>query len=213
MWKEMTVSVNPFVPPAPQTAPQEDDAAELDAGQMNGPASPAVAPEVQGEVVSWPQREVERRTGVFIAGLHGGAGASTLSQLLNLVDGYDAYDAGQGWPVAAGWTRPRAELNVIAVYRPTRAGIAAATHFARAWAASTLPDSRLLGIVAIDDGPKLLAAQKNAVKRIGHMTPHGWHIGWHEPWRISAPEPSDIPRSTRRTLRSIHTTIKKEGVQ
>ena len=53
MWKEMTVSVNPFVPAPQQTAPQEEDAdAELDAGQMNGPASPAVAPEVQGDVVS-----------------------------------------------------------------------------------------------------------------------------------------------------------------
>ena len=102
--------------------------------------------------------------------------------------GGEAVDAGQGWPVAGGWTRPRPELNVLAVCRNHRAGIEAGVEFAKQWASGSLKDSRLLGILIVDDGPKLLDAQKRATKKLGQMTPHGWHLPWIEEWRISSPD-------------------------
>lgn len=74
--------------------------------------------------------------------------------------------------------------------------------FAKHWASGALQNSRLLGIVIVDDGPRLLQAQKRATKRLAQMTPHGWHVPWIEEWRINPP-------STQRLPRRVHHIVKK----
>lgn len=212
---------NPYVPVEEPPAPPEinvRDAVFGDAEMLVGPSSPAAAPDVVGRIVNWPLVEVGAREGLVVTGLHGGAGTSTLVHLLNLAEimGDDAWrstDAGQGWPVSAGWTRPRPSLAVIAVYRPHHRGVSAATEFARAWASGGLADSKLLGIVAVDDGPRLLDTQRRAVRRIAQMTPRGWHIPWQEEWRVTAPAAGTLPRRIRKTLRSIRKATPTEGVK
>src|SRR5690625_2534079 len=213
------MSGNPFVPVEAPAPPEEVEIPDVVFGEqeiLDGPASPAVAPPVSGEVPSWPLVEMPTLPGLMVMGLHGGSGANLVSALLARTEQgeqlWSAYDVGTAWPVSEGWTRPRAPLNVLAVYRPHRAGVNAAERFARAWASDALPDSRLLGILAVDDGPKLLETQKSAIARIARMTPHGWHVPWQEEWRISEPDFGAIPRRIRKTLRSIRKTVKEEGV-
>lgn len=213
------MSVNPFVPVEEAAPPEElelPDTVFGDRAVLDGPSSPATAPPVAGDVVEWPLVEVATTSGLMVMGLHGGAGTSLIASLLTWTEQgetpWNAHDVGDAWPVAAGWTRPRPPLNVVAVYRPHRVGVEAAERFARTWAKNALPDSVLLGIVAVDDGPKLLDAQKQAVRRIARMTPHGWHVPWNEEWRVTSPNFETIPRRIRKTLRSIRKTVEQEGV-
>ena len=213
------MSVNPFVPVEEAAPPEEVELRDAVFGErtvLDGPPSPATAPPVAGEVVEWPLVEAATSSGLMVMGLHGGAGTSLVTSLLAHVEHaemrWEAHDVGTAWPVAGGWTRPRPPLNVVAVYRPHRTGVEAAERFARTWAKNALPDSQLLGIVAVDDGPKLLEAQKQAVRRIARMTPHGWHVPWNEEWRVAEPAFDAVPRRIRKTLRSIRKTVEEEGV-
>ncbi|WP_159796666.1 DUF6668 family protein [Puerhibacterium puerhi] len=147
----------------------------------------------------WPVAEVTSRPWVCVIGLHGGAGASTLARLL----GDGALDAGRAWPVAAGWERPLPSLAVVAVARTHHEGLAAAERFARLWAAGTLTGSHLLGLVLVDDGPRLLAAQKQTARRLARMTPHGWHLPWVERWRVEPADLSSSPLRTRQVVKNL----------
>jgi hypothetical protein len=146
------------------------------------------------------RREVAGTPTICVAGVHGGAGASTLTQLL----GPGAYDAGVTWPVAGGWARPLPALPVVLVARTHGAGLAAAERAARSWAAGELSDSRLLGLVLVDDAPRLTKTQKQSAKRVTLMTPHGWHIAWDPAWRECDVVSADsLPLRVRRTLEHI----------
>lgn len=214
------MSGNPFVPVEAPAAPAEPELPDVVFGSqevLEGPASPSVAPPVVGEVQSWPTVEAPAGHSLYVAGLHASAPSTTIARLLTgselADDAFSVYDAGEGWPVSAGWVRPRPPLNVVAVYRPHRAGVEAARSFARTWASAALADSHLLGIIAVDDGPSLLQAQRAAIRQIARMTPHGWHVPWVEEWRIEEPDFGAIPRRIRKTLRSIRRTTKDKGVQ
>jgi hypothetical protein len=136
---------------------------------------------------------------VCVAGVHGGAGASTLTALL----GEGAFDAGVCWPVAGGWVRPLPTLRVVLVARTHGAGLAAAELAARAWAAGELGESLLLGLVLVDDAPHLTKTQQAAARRLSLMTPAGWHISWQPRWREGLADLQDAPMRIRRTVADI----------
>ncbi|MCB7138246.1 DUF6668 family protein [Cellulosimicrobium marinum] len=196
---------NPFVAAAapPPAAVQEEAAGDPlwdDALSLTGPARPQSAPDVDvSDERPWPVVETGDRPALCVMGLHGGAGASTVTALL----GPDALDVGQHWPVASGWERPLPRLNVVAVARTHRAGLAAADRFAKLWAADTLPASRLVGLVLVDDGPRLTAAQRSAARRLGRMTPHGWHLPWMEAWRVEEARLSSSPLRVRQVIKNV----------
>ncbi|WP_181276465.1 DUF6668 family protein [Brevibacterium oceani] len=193
---------NPFIPQPAEAPPQEVDVADDLFGDritMSGPETPEAINATTPATEPWPRQEVTDWAPVVVMGLHGGAGTSTVASFF----GDQATDVGLGWPIAGGWTRPRPELNVVAVCRNHRAGIEAGMEFAKQWASGSLQDSRLLGIVIVDDGPKLLEAQKKATKRLGQMTPHGWHVPWIEEWRISPPDTQRLPRRIKQTVKKI----------
>ena len=203
--------VNPFVTPA--TPPQdpggevvEPDALWDDELSAQGPARPASAPQVDvADVEAWPVVDVMQRPVVCVMGLHGGAGATTVAELL----GPDAMDVGRAWPVAAGWERPLPVLPVVAVARLHRAGIAAAERLARLWAADTLTRSRLVGLVLIDDAPKLLQAQKESARRLARMTPHGWHLGWNDRWRVEPATLESAGLRARQVIKNVRAIVRQ----
>jgi hypothetical protein len=195
---------NPFIP-EPESAPETSETLAADpvlGGSLSlpGPASPDLAPPVDtsGDG-SWRTSETTARPSLCVMGVHGGAGATTIADLL----GSDALDVGTSWPLATGWERPLPELPVLAVARTHHRGLAEATRFARLWAGGQLPGSRLIGLVLIDDGPKLANEQRAAVSRLARMTPHGWHIPWVETWRLAPATQAASPLRVRRTLQQI----------
>lgn len=196
---------NPFIPrDAPQQVVEgaEPDPIWNDALSLSGPSSPAAAPHVDVTADEpWPTVGITDRPLVCVVGLHGGSGASLISGFL----GADAFDVGRSWPVFTGWDRPKSSLSVVVCARTHYQGIQAAARFARLWAADTLPASTLLGMVLIDDGPKLSQQQRVVVRRVGQMTPNGWHIPWQETWRLAQPSYDATPIRVRRIIQNIRT--------
>lgn len=191
---------NPLLPPEVAEAPEPPDIADEllgDTVEVIGPQAPLPVVNSPGNASPWPRVEVTEHRLVTVAGLHGGAGTSTVASLF----GTDAADAGQGWPVAAGWKRPLPTLQVVVVARTHYSGLEAADAFLRQWTAGELPESRLLGLVLVDDAPRLLSSQAQEAKRLLKLSPRGAHIPWIEQWRVQPPEPDGLPRRLKRIVR------------
>lgn len=196
---------NPFIVASESPGQEVPDIADDLLGEdivYRGPQSPdEVTVEPQTDSEPWPQTTVTDFRQVTVCGLHGGAGASTVASLF----GDNAVDAGTGWPVAGGWTRPLPTLRVLAVARTHYAGLAAAEAFTHQWAAGLLPSSTLLGLVLVDDGPTLTDGQKKAVKRLLRKVPRGAHLPWIEAWRHLPPDPERLPRRLAKIMHAYRT--------
>lgn len=157
------------------------------------PIGPEDAPERPWTFVQMSEVPASR---IVVMGLHGGAGASTVAELL----GEDAGESGQAWPIP-----PEGEtLGVLAVCRSHWRGLQAADIFTRQWAAELLEGSTLLGLVIVDDGPQLADGQKRTVRRLLKRTPKGVHIPWVEAWRHASPSQGRIPARINRITRALH---------
>lgn len=190
--------------PVVETAAEsvERDPLWKDAVLLDGPAhAGSFAGSIATDDPDVPLLELVTRPSVCVMGLHGGAGASTLTRLL----GGGALDTELRWPVYAGWARPRPSVPVIAVARTHYVGLEAVSRFARLWAGNRLPDSRLIALVLIDDGPKLLKDQQLAVRRAAAMLPKNGHIVWQESWRLSSPSLQAAPPRVRRLITQLQT--------
>lgn len=135
---------------------------------------------------------------LFVVGVHGGAGESTLSGLV-----MGAKGTGHRWP-ATDHTPA-----VLLCARTSYAGLSAAQRAARAWAAGQTPSLRLLGIVFIADAPgKLPRPLAEFRQLIAGGVPHHWLLDWHEPFRLGDGA-SPAPRSFRRSLAEINTLVER----
>jgi len=136
---------------------------------------------------------------VQVVGLHGGAGVSTVSRLLG---GQHATDAGVKVPMGGRHV-------VLLVARTHAAGLAAVRRAGQAWAAHLLDDVELLGLVLVDDGPRMSREQQRQVKGLLAVFPATWRVGWHEPWRVvTDPATDELPARIRRTV----TEIRDRGI-
>lgn len=190
--------VNPFLPvdppaaPAPEAIPTDpllgDELAATGPSRPLGIDAPAGASLTRAFVESDPRTQ--------LVGLHGGAGTTTLARLL----GSDLV-ADAGTKVPMGGT-PR----VLFVARTHATGLAAVQQAAQVWAAEQLLDVQVLGLVLVDDGPRIGKEQLTACRQVMRILPRTWRIGWVEPWRTqTTPDPADAPRRTRATLRQLRT--------
>lgn len=195
---------NPLVSEPAPSLPETPDITDELMGEVDGfegPPAPLAGPQTPPVGDRWPQTHVAQHRLLTVVGLHGGAGTSTVAGFF----GEDAVDAGQGWPVASGWQRPLPELSVVAVARSHGTGLAAADEFTRQWAAGALDESRLLGLVIVDDGPRLLDAQSREIKRLLRAVPFGAHLPWNEQWRLQGPDADALPRRVKRICRRFRT--------
>lgn len=201
---------NPLTP-APdeivQETPEMRDDVLGDTVIVSGPDKPLPSVSAPTDMVRWPRIEVSDHRLLTVAGLHGGAGTSTVAAML----GDDATDAGTGWPIAAGWVRPLPTLGVVMVARTHQVGLAAAEDFTQQWLAGELTDSRLLGLVLVDDAPRLMEQQRRAVKRLLQKVPTGAHVPWVENWRIQRPDFSNPPKRLQKIIRTFHTKAEEEN--
>lgn len=166
----------------------------------HGPTDPSALPisaeDIQGPTWTFGPIPADCVTRVMVMGLHGGAGATTLAELL----GESVTDHGTTWPVADDG-KP---VGVIAVCRSHWRGLDAADRFTQQWAAELLTGSTLLGLVIVDDGPSLSDGQQKAMKRLLKRTPRGFHIPWVEAWRHTSPVQGRTPARTTRIIRALH---------
>lgn len=197
---------NPFLPPPVEVAPTEvvePDPVLGDDVEVTGPSSPVHSPRAGERALAVGENDAPVNVplgGVAVVGLHGGAGVSTLSALL----GGDVIDAGTQLPAGNPYVpgRPR----VLLVSRTHSRGLSAAEEVTTAWSHRELPDLDVIGLVLVDDGPKLAPVTRQAVSRLLRMTPHGWHIPWVEAWRTaSTPSPSGVRMP--RTIKSIQRAV------
>lgn len=174
---------------------------------IQGPPEPLVTVPSPVGVTPWPRVAVQDHRLITVAGLHGGAGTSTVAAML----GERATDAGTGWPVASGWIRPLPTLRVVVVARTHQVGLEAAENFTQQWLAGDLTDSRLLGLVLVDDAPRLLEEQQRAVKRLLRKVPTGAHVPWVESWRVRPPDFTKPPRRLQKIIRTFHNQAEEDN--
>lgn len=205
---------NPFLPPPVEEQPEEileGDSVVGDVVAVEGPTSPIHAPREANPRLDILTEEAPTVASAFgtatLVGLHGGAGVSTMAHLL----GERGQDGGTRLPVANPYVpAPR----VVLVARTHLRGLEKAEQVATAWSHHELDEIDLLGLVLVDDGPKLGTAARAQAARLLRMTPHGWHVPWVEAWRTSVtPSVTGIrlPRVVKSIRRVIETAESKKG--
>lgn len=197
---------NPFAP-SRQKMTQESapDVTDELMGQhlvVTGPTTPGLSPTLEAPVSPWPSTAVGPCEGIAVMGLHGGAGATTVTALL----GESASEVGQAWPISQNaWTGNAWPIPVIAVARTDHTGLAAADRFIRSWANGQLTGSKLSALVFIEAGPRTSDARKKATKRLLRMVPRGTHIPWMDSWLEALPDPARLPGRIKRIIKLLNT--------
>lgn len=195
----MTLGINPWIPALTQdsVASAPPDAVERERILTTGAVhpQPGIPPvEANLNLRTWRTDLAP----VFVVGVHGGAGESTLTRLV-----LGAKATAHRWPATD------ATPAVLMCARTSYAGLLAAQRAARAWAAGQTPSLRLLGIVFIADAPgKLPRPLAEFRQLIAGGVPHHWFLDWHEPFRLGdAAAPA--PHSFRRSLAEINTLVER----
>lgn len=195
---------NPFLPPAVEAAPAETVEPDVVLGdeiEVKGPSSPVHAPRPDHPEPSALLREDHSvpAGAVSLVGLHGGAGVSTLAGLV----GEDVADGGARLPQPNPYLPPP---RVVLVARTHARGLEAAERITTAWSHHEVEGVDVLGLVLVDDGPRIAPATRQTVSRLLRMTPRGWHIPWVEAWRTeSSPSLSGV--RLPRTIKSIRRAV------
>jgi len=165
------------------------------------PAAPQSGVSLPRETDRLPRRvlttQLEQQTRLWWIGVHGGAGESTLEQLL---EGSRA--ACHAWPIDArpGAIAPR----VMLVARTNARGLRAAQLAATEWASGDVP-VHLEGLVLLADAPgRLPKPLRQFVRLVAGGVPRVWELPWVEAWRVGEPVSEDTaPRSLTHLLEQL----------
>lgn len=162
------------------------------------PRAPATGPTAPQQGVTTPERadQLPVRDQPFTArlwvlGVHGGAGESTLAALED------------GWrPADHAWPRTRLRASVLLVARSSAHGLVAAQTAARQWAAGQVAFVDVVGLAVLADAPgRLPRPLRDLAQVVGGGVPRVWHLPWIEAWRLGEHlASSSLPRQVRRLL-------------
>ncbi|HET9654480.1 MAG TPA: DUF6668 family protein [Kineosporiaceae bacterium] len=212
MWRRSQLpEPHPFLRSLHGDSPEPVPAADDDSSWVTGAQIPIGLPVGPGEGL--PRRqlgEAVQTAFLWVVGTHGGAGATTVTSLLQELAGDSRLRIAHGvqespgqWPCGPG---ANLAATTLLVARTHGRGLAAATSAARQWASGALSGIKLVGLVLVHDGPRLSREQRAEVQRVSALTPRCWQVGWQEPWRgLVAPALTDTPRDVRRALASVIT--------
>ncbi len=116
--------------------------------------------------------------GVWWVGAHGGAGESTLEQLLK-----GSRAAGHAWPISPH----AAAARVVLLARTNAHGLRAAQLAAIEWASGEIP-IQLEGLALIADAPgRLPRPLRDFAQLVSGGVPVTWRLPWVEAWRTGEP--------------------------
>jgi len=133
--------------------------------------------------LGFPRRSIDvpRETvRLWWLGVHGGAGETTLAQLLE-----GSWETGHAWPQTD--TNATEPPDVILVARTNARGLRAAQLAAIEWASGSVP-VHLHGLVLIADAPgRLPKPLKDFALVVAGGVPRVWRLPWVEAWRLGEP--------------------------
>lgn len=169
----------------------------------------APVPEVKPEPVWAPQAGVkpgdqclgfrlfeEKTDRLCVVGAHGGAGTSTVADLI------DGVDCKTFWPV----TNDLTPHECVVVARTDWAGLHAAKAVARQWASGCVPAVELRGLILVPDRPgRLPRPLVDLAEHVAGGYATVWHMGWLSELRLGG-QPTKLPRETARWIN----TLRKE---
>ncbi|WP_454778732.1 DUF6668 family protein [Georgenia muralis] len=135
-------------------------------------------------------------------GTHGGAGESTLAEL---VPEWRAAD--HAWPLVVN---SATAAPAVLVARSTVRGLRAAQLAATQWASGIVPHATVLGLVVIADTPgRTPRAIRDLIKVIGGGVPRVWHLPWVESWRLGEDVSLDTaPREVRQVVSDLRALLR-----
>lgn len=202
------MATNPFTQrSAVEDAPTEEQpAVEIDAVlgdqvETSGPKQPLARHSDAEPAPLLPLGNSDGTGALRVVTTHGGAGGSTLTQLLGTAL---ADDMGTLWPQPHPWVPESAGGRVLLVARAHRNGLLALREVLTAWHAGAYATGLpLAGVCVIDDGPRLTKAQVAEIRSLTAMSPHGWHLPWQESLRTTAPADAALSARTKWTLNRV----------
>lgn len=158
----------------------------------------------------FPVRVVPAATAgvVWWVGAHGGAGESTLEQLLE-----GSCAAGHAWPMHAS-SGDVSPCRAVVVARTNAGGLRAAQRVIAEWASGQVRVD-FIGLVLVADAPgRLPRPLRDFVELLTGGVPAIWRVPWVEAWRIShTVSAQTVPRPVRGViddLRTYQTTQQEE---
>ncbi|GAA5054185.1 hypothetical protein [Nocardia callitridis] len=148
------------------------------------PAAPAgvVAPPESRRARIWdrPVPGIGRAPLVWMLGVHGGAGASTLAHVLA-----PAADSGRRWPGVFDRESP----FVVLVARETIAGLTRAHDLLRQHLSGFAGPADVLGLVTVAARPGRMPAEIRRYREVvGSLAGPVWQVPWYEEWMLVEPE-------------------------
>lgn len=164
----------------------------------NPPAAGVVAPAESRRAPIWdrPVPGAGRAPLVWLLGVHGGAGASTLAHVLA-----PAADSHRRWPGVFERESP----FVVLVARETIAGLTRAHDLLRQHRAGLAGPSEVLGLVTVAARPGRIPAEIRRYRDVvGALAGEVWQMPWIEEWTLVEPDqlpvwsPSDPPPQQRK---------------
>lgn len=155
-----------------------------------GPQVPPLSLPAGAPGIGTAQVAAAEQPWLWLLGLHGGCGVSTLRNLFPVPDQVLERDT---WPVP---DRPGCRSRVLLVARTHARGLDRLGQAAAQWAGGTFPHVDLVGTVLVADGPRPTRAQTDRLRRATSLTPATWHLGWHDSWRALTAD-DDRPYAVR----------------
>lgn len=177
----------------PVAAPMPVESASVEpVAAPTGPTAPQLGVPAPSAADRLPFVQTGRWAPVWIVGVHGGSGESTLAALLP-----GAMPSGHAWP-----QHPGASVRVVLTARTSMQGLSAAQKAAQQWAAGIVPGVELIGLVAMADAPgRLPRALRDHLQVVSGGFPRTWSVPWIESWRTSElVDSSAVPREVRRVV-------------
>ncbi|MFD0361152.1 DUF6668 family protein [Nocardia sp. GCM10030253] len=141
-----------------------------------------VAPPESRRALIWdrPVPGIGRAPLVWLLGVHGGAGASTLAHVLA-----PAADSGRRWPGVFDRESP----FVVLVARETIAGLTRAHDLLRQHHSGFAGAAEVLGLITVAARPGRLPAEIRRYREVvGSLAGQVWQVPWYEEWTLVEPE-------------------------
>lgn len=203
----MLSSDNPWLSGVASRQPDHTKPDDVERSQpsphLTGPAAPQPAVPMPDAVDRLPRRAVSIHAPVWWVGTHGGAGESTLAQLLP-----GSLAAGHAWPQLTAATGDLTTVKVVLVARSNLAGLSTAQRAATEWAARAVTGVDLVGLVIIADAPgRLPRPLKDLAALVAGAVPRVWHLPWSEAWRVGEVQDTSSSKEVRRLLADVRELV------